>query len=222
MGSYSDNEDEFFDAREVFASMSDSGCDCSPEYCSTFGFDYDYWVGNLEKGYLIHHITGCEHITGLRSQAGSSGYNTTTTFWQKFCCPKCQVELPPTSLANQCDDETCDYTTWSLNLRVVGESERGTVCPNYLRCHGRLVRRVDAKLKATVDKEVGRIRGLVGLAFSTAQKVYILFLDWFDATTSLAGSVGPNVKMTWIKFKMEMLMKRTLVMRMMKRKIIKQ
>ncbi|CAI9282481.1 unnamed protein product [Lactuca saligna] len=167
---------------------------------------------------------------------GSSGYNTTTTFWQKFCCPKCQVELPPTSLSNQikrrieffistyykgimtCDDETCDYTTWSLNLHVVGESERGTVCPNYLRCNGRLVRR----LKATVEKEVGRIRGLVGLAFSTAQKVYILFLDWFDATASLAGSVGPNVKMTWIKFKMEMLMKRTLVMRMMKRKIIKQ
>ncbi|CAI9260658.1 unnamed protein product [Lactuca saligna] len=69
-----------------------------------------------------------------------------------------------------CDDETCDYTTWSLNFRVVGESERGTVCPNYLRCNGRLVRRVDTKLKATVEKEVGRIRGLVGLAFSTAQK----------------------------------------------------
>ncbi|CAI9270066.1 unnamed protein product [Lactuca saligna] len=29
---------------------------------------------------------------------------------------------------------------------------------------------VDAKLKAAVEKEVGRIRGLVGLAFSTAQK----------------------------------------------------
>ncbi|CAI9270876.1 unnamed protein product [Lactuca saligna] len=29
----------------------------------------------------------------------------------------------------------------------------------------------DAKLKAAVEKEVGRIRGLVGLAFSTTQKV---------------------------------------------------
>ena len=47
----------------------------------------------------------------------------------------------------QCDDETCDYTTWSLNLRVVGESERGTVCPNYLRCNGRLVRQVVFHLK---------------------------------------------------------------------------
>nr|KAJ0212999.1 hypothetical protein LSAT_V11C400188950 [Lactuca sativa] len=48
MGSYNDNEDEFFDAREAFASMSDSGSDFSPEDCSTFVFDYDYWVGNLE------------------------------------------------------------------------------------------------------------------------------------------------------------------------------
>nr|KAJ0213529.1 hypothetical protein LSAT_V11C400167400 [Lactuca sativa] len=48
MGSYSDNEDEFFDAREAFASMSDSGSDCSPKDCSTTVFDYDYWVGNLE------------------------------------------------------------------------------------------------------------------------------------------------------------------------------
>ncbi|KAL7609968.1 hypothetical protein Lser_V15G10059 [Lactuca serriola] len=48
MGSYSDNEDEFFDAREAFATMSDSGSDCSPEDCSTSGFDYDYWVGNME------------------------------------------------------------------------------------------------------------------------------------------------------------------------------
>ncbi|CAI9286406.1 unnamed protein product [Lactuca saligna] len=58
MGSYSDNEDEFFDACEAFASMFDSGSDCSPEDCSTSGFDYDYWVGNLEKGNWnlgLHH-----------------------------------------------------------------------------------------------------------------------------------------------------------------------
>lgn len=39
-----------------------------------------------------------------------------------------------------CDDETCDYTTRSLNLRVIGDSERGTVCLNYPRSNGRLVR----------------------------------------------------------------------------------
>ncbi|CAI9260683.1 unnamed protein product [Lactuca saligna] len=64
MGSYSDNGDEFFDAHEAFASMLNSGSDCSLEDCSTSRFDYDYWVGNLEKGYQIHYITGCEHITG--------------------------------------------------------------------------------------------------------------------------------------------------------------
>lgn len=49
MGSCSeDEEDDFFDTREVFASMSDSGSDCSPEDCSTSGFGYDYWVGNLD------------------------------------------------------------------------------------------------------------------------------------------------------------------------------
>nr|KAJ0192596.1 hypothetical protein LSAT_V11C800438580 [Lactuca sativa] len=42
----------------------------------------------------------------------------------------------------------------SLNLRVVGESERGIVCPNYPRCNGRLVRQVDAKLRVAVEKEV--------------------------------------------------------------------
>ncbi|KAL4577433.1 hypothetical protein LXL04_013542 [Taraxacum kok-saghyz] len=138
----------------------------------------------------------------------------TASFWQKLCCPKCQVEVPPASLANQvkrraesfistyykgimtCDDETCDYTTRSLNLRVVGESERGTVCPNYPRCNGRLVRqyseanvykqlsyfcylldadrcidKVDGKLRSVVEKEVGRLTPLVGLASLTARKV---------------------------------------------------
>ncbi|KAJ0666020.1 putative transcription factor WD40-like family [Helianthus annuus] len=50
MGSCSeDEEDEFFDAREVFALMSDSDSDCSPEDCSTSGFGYGYWVGNLDS-----------------------------------------------------------------------------------------------------------------------------------------------------------------------------
>ncbi|KAI7741127.1 hypothetical protein M8C21_000647 [Ambrosia artemisiifolia] len=50
MGSYcEDEEDEFFDTREVFGLMSDSDSECSPEDCSTSGFGYDYWVGNLES-----------------------------------------------------------------------------------------------------------------------------------------------------------------------------
>lgn len=45
----------------------------------------------------------------------------------------------------QCDDDTCKYNTRSLNLQLVGDSERGTVCPDYPRCNGRLVRKVCIK-----------------------------------------------------------------------------
>ncbi|KAK1410275.1 hypothetical protein QVD17_36810 [Tagetes erecta] len=140
--------------------------------------------------------------------------SSNNSFWQKLCCPKCQVEVSPVSIANQvkrradsfistyykglmmCDDETCNYTTRSLNLRVIGDSERGTVCLNYPRCNGRLVRqyseanvykqlsyfcylldanrcidKVDTKFRASVEKEVARITPLVGLALKTVQKI---------------------------------------------------
>ncbi|GJV86508.1 DNA polymerase alpha catalytic subunit [Tanacetum coccineum] len=140
--------------------------------------------------------------------------SSNTSFWNKLCCPKCQVEVPSVSVANQvkkraelfistyykglmtCDDETCDYTTRSLNLRVIGDSERGTVCPNYPRCNGRLVRqyseanvykqlsyfcylldanrcidKVEAKFRNSVEKDVARISPLVELASLTVQKV---------------------------------------------------
>ncbi|CAI9282787.1 unnamed protein product [Lactuca saligna] len=48
---------------------------------------------------------------------------------------------------------------------------------------------VDAKLKATVEKEVGRIRGLVGLAFSTAQKIR-------DRNTNWLSNHGEEAKLT--------------------------
>ncbi|KAL8200973.1 hypothetical protein R6Q57_012312 [Mikania cordata] len=50
MGGYSEDEDdEFFDTREVFDLMLDSdSCRCA-EDCSTSGFGYDYWVGNLDS-----------------------------------------------------------------------------------------------------------------------------------------------------------------------------
>ncbi|KAL8247014.1 hypothetical protein R6Q59_008230 [Mikania micrantha] len=140
--------------------------------------------------------------------------SSSSSFWQKLCCPKCQVEVPPVLIANQvkkqadsfiltyykglmtCDDETCNYTTRSLNLRVIGDSERGTVCPNYPRCNGRLVRqyseadvykqlsyfcylldvdrcidKVEVKFRALVEKELARITALIELALMTAKKV---------------------------------------------------
>ena len=48
-GCSEDDEDDFVDAREVFDKMSDSSSDCSQDDCSTSGFGYDYWVGNLDN-----------------------------------------------------------------------------------------------------------------------------------------------------------------------------
>lgn len=46
----------------------------------------------------------------------------------------------------QCDDEMCKHTTRSLNLRVLGDSERGTVCPNYPQCNGHLRKQVNSRI----------------------------------------------------------------------------
>ncbi|KNA17466.1 hypothetical protein SOVF_079750 [Spinacia oleracea] len=134
-------------------------------------------------------------------------------------CPKCPEEgnvgrLSPVMIANQvkrqadgfistyyrglmtCDDETCKYTTRSLNLRVIGDCERGTVCPNYPRCNGRLVRKylevdlykqltyfchildtvrciqkVDDAVRLPLEKELIRLRPMVELAANVAQKL---------------------------------------------------
>ncbi|PWA66889.1 DNA polymerase alpha catalytic subunit [Artemisia annua] len=166
--------------------------------------------GTFDCPSIISYIRtlAVEKSTDVQDQSSN------TSFWNKLCCPKCQVEVPSVSVANQvkkraelfistyykglmtCDDETCDYTTRSLNLRVIGDSERGTVCPNYPRCNGRLVRqyseanvykqlsyfcylldanrcidKVEAKFKISVEKEVARITPLVELASLTVQKV---------------------------------------------------
>ncbi|XP_028549547.1 DNA polymerase alpha catalytic subunit isoform X1 [Dendrobium catenatum] len=94
------------------------------------------------------------------SQAGNK---SDANFWHRMQCSRCPdhvegCKITPAMIANQvkrqaesfislyykglmtCDDEMCKYTTRGLNLSVIGESERGTVCPNYPRCNGRLVR----------------------------------------------------------------------------------
>ncbi|EFH39209.1 hypothetical protein ARALYDRAFT_359258 [Arabidopsis lyrata subsp. lyrata] len=67
-------------------------------------------------------------------------------FWLKLRCPKCEAEgstrrISPAMIANQCDDESCKYTTRSPNFRLLGDCERGTVCPNYPNCRGTLLRK---------------------------------------------------------------------------------
>ncbi|GMH25198.1 hypothetical protein Nepgr_027041 [Nepenthes gracilis] len=180
---------------------------------------------------LILNCPGCSNTFECPSLSSSlfklsSGYpaevqaeDSTSKFWQKFCCPTCPGEgdvgkISPMMIANQvkrqaegfillyykglmtCDDETCKYTTRSLNLRAVGDSEIGTVCPNYPHCNGRLVRKyteadlykqlqyfchvldvercfekVDPKPRGLLDKELTRVRPFVEMAAATAQKM---------------------------------------------------
>ncbi|GAA0171134.1 DNA metabolism protein [Lithospermum erythrorhizon] len=143
----------------------------------------------------------------------------TRNIWLKLHCFRCPEEgvvgkFSAASIGNQvksqadqfvatyyrglmiCDDETCNYATRSLNLRVVGDSDRGTVCPNYPQCNGRLLRKyteadlykqlsyfchildtvrcidkVEVNMRAPVVKELLRVRPLVELAASTVQKM---------------------------------------------------
>ncbi|KAB1214754.1 DNA polymerase alpha catalytic subunit [Morella rubra] len=158
-----------------------------------------------------------ENPTKLQAEESSCN------FWQRLHCPRCPEEgtfgkISPAMIGNQvkrqaegfvskyykglmmCDDETCKYTTRSLNLRLLGDSERGTVCPNYPRCNGRLVKqyteadlykqlaffchvldtvRCTEKLEAsnkastrlTLEKELAKIRPMVDLAASTVQRM---------------------------------------------------
>ncbi|CAI9754278.1 unnamed protein product [Fraxinus pennsylvanica] len=148
------------------------------------------------------------------AQAGSA-----SNFWLKLRCPKCPEEgdggrMSPPLIANQvkrqverfvstyyqglmmCDDETCNYSTRSLNLRVLGDSDRGTVCPNYPRCNGHLLRKytesdlyrqltyfcnildtvrcidkIESTNRLTVEKELAKVRPVAELAASTVQKI---------------------------------------------------
>ncbi|XP_054824492.1 DNA polymerase alpha catalytic subunit isoform X2 [Prosopis cineraria] len=157
----------------------------------------------------------CESEKPTSSGMEESSYN----FWRKLRCPKCPEEdgvarISPAMIANQvkrqadkfismyyrgllmCDDETCKYATRSINLRLVGDSERGTVCPNYPRCNGRLLRqyteadlykqlsyfchvldtvscieKMEDKSRIPLEKELSKIRPMIDLAASTIQKI---------------------------------------------------
>ncbi|XP_008241474.1 PREDICTED: DNA polymerase alpha catalytic subunit [Prunus mume] len=171
--------------------------------------------GTFDCPIILNSIS--KSITGksTRPQAEES----TIDFWHQLRCPKCPGEgdvgrLSPAMIANQvkrqadsfvsmyykgtmtCDDDTCKYNTRSLNLRLVGDSERGTVCPDYPRCNGRLVRKyteadlykqlsffchvldtvrciekMEASTRLPLEKEFAKIRPIVDLAASTVQRI---------------------------------------------------
>ncbi|KAI4314977.1 hypothetical protein L6164_027831 [Bauhinia variegata] len=158
-------------------------------------------------------------LLGSEKQTNLDIKESNHNFWRKLRCPKCSDEndasrISPAMIANQvkrqadkfvsmyyrgllmCDDETCKHTTRSINLRLVGDYERGTVCPNYPRCNGRLVRKyteadlykqlsyfcylldtvcciekMEAKSKIPLERELSKIRPMVDLAASTVQRI---------------------------------------------------
>ncbi|CAL5369484.1 unnamed protein product [Camellia sinensis] len=164
-------------------------------------------------------FTSVRTLINEKQTDSHAGGESSQNFWGNLRCPKCPEEgdlgrMSSALIANQvkrqaegfisayykglmtCDDETCKYTTRSLNLRVIGDSERGTVCPNYPRCNGHLIRKyteadlykqltyfchvldtvrcidkVEQNIRIPVEKELARIRPLVDLAASTAQRI---------------------------------------------------
>ncbi|KAG7552309.1 DNA-directed DNA polymerase family B multifunctional domain [Arabidopsis thaliana x Arabidopsis arenosa] len=96
-----------------------------------------------------------------------------------------------------CDDESCKYTTRSPNFLLLGDRERGTVCPNYPNCNGTLLRKyteaelyrqlsyfchildtqyslekqMDVGVKIQVEKAMTKIRPAVESAASMAQSI---------------------------------------------------
>ncbi|KAL0332214.1 UNVERIFIED_CONTAM: DNA polymerase alpha catalytic subunit [Sesamum calycinum] len=158
--------------------------------------DEESCSGTFECSPILSSVCAFINTKPADMQAGS-----TTIFWQHFRCPKCPEEgdggrISPAIIANQCDDETCNYATRSVNLRVLGDSERGTTCPNYPRCNGHLMRKyteaelyrqlsyfcytldtvrcidkIEGDNKMPVEKELAKIRPLVEMAASTVQKI---------------------------------------------------
>ncbi|XP_022149463.1 DNA polymerase alpha catalytic subunit-like [Momordica charantia] len=95
-----------------------------------------------------------------------------------------------------CDEETCKYSTRTVNLRRVGDSQRGIPCPKYPQCDGRLIRtyteadlwkqicyfcdvldtercmeKLEIHTRVTLEKEMAKIRQLVELAVSTVKTI---------------------------------------------------
>ncbi|XXG62590.1 hypothetical protein AAC387_Pa05g0917 [Persea americana] len=83
---------------------------------------------------------------------------------------ECRVVSPDKSILKS-DDEMCKYTAQNLNLSVIGDSEKGIVCPNYPRCNGRLIRQLEYSARRLLERELARIRPVVDLAASTIQRI---------------------------------------------------
>ncbi|KAJ3677896.1 hypothetical protein LUZ60_001699 [Juncus effusus] len=165
----------------------------------------------------------CPPVSSLLTTSTGTDSGTSNelnqNFWHKMRCPKCPSDsemcvISPPMLANQvkrqadsfistyykglmvCDVETCKYATRTLNLRLVGDSERGTVCPRYPSCDGHLVRtfkeadlykqlsyfcyvldssrcldKLDLKARAQFENQFGQIGKIVDFALEEVERI---------------------------------------------------
>ncbi|KAJ1702657.1 hypothetical protein LUZ63_002436 [Rhynchospora breviuscula] len=159
----------------------------------------------------------------LTTNAGTDAVGTVNdnnyNFWHRMRCSRCPADaegcfISAPLLANQvkrqadnfislyykglmaCDVETCKYTTRSVNLRLVGDAEKGTVCPRYPSCDGHLFRqyteadlykqlsyfcfvldacwcldKLDNKTRAQIERQFVSVRQAVRLALEEMEKM---------------------------------------------------
>ncbi|VAH66405.1 unnamed protein product [Triticum turgidum subsp. durum] len=156
----------------------------------------------------------CPPVSSLISSLSDTneGKDATVNFWRRIRCPRCpddtdECRVSPAVLANQCDDEGCKYSTHIVNLRVMGDSERGTICPNYPQCNGRLVRqyteadlyrqlsyfcyvldatqcldKLDHKMRLPFEKEFAVLNQTISSAFLEIQKIRRCAFGWVQLT----------------------------------------
>ncbi|XP_037414948.1 DNA polymerase alpha catalytic subunit-like isoform X2 [Triticum dicoccoides] len=163
----------------------------------------------------------CPPVSSLIASLSDAneGKDAIVNFWRRMRCPRCpddtdECRVSPAVIANQvtttscnmiyrfrpisfqCDDEGCKYSTHIVNLRVMGDSERGTICPNYPQCNGRLVRqyteadlyrqlsylcyvldatrcldKLDQKMRLPFEKEFAVLNQTISSAFLEIQKI---------------------------------------------------
>ncbi|EHA8591429.1 DNA polymerase alpha catalytic subunit [Cocos nucifera] len=153
----------------------------------------------------------CPPVSSLLSTSSSGNSldsqaekETDCNFWHRMRCPRCPDDvdgsrISPAVLANQvkrqadhfislyykglmmCDDEMCKYTTCSLNLRVIGDSERGTYTEAdlyrqlsyfcYMLDATRCLEKLDQKARLPFEKDFAVIRPATSLATSVIQKI---------------------------------------------------
>lgn len=178
----------------------------------------------------------CPPVSSLMSTSSSENNlqaesEPGSNFLRRMHCPRCpedgeRTKLSATVMANQvkrqaekfiskyymglmtCDDEMCKYTTRGLNLRVIGDSERGTVCPNYPRCNGHLVRQyTEADLYKQLSyfcHVLDAVRCIEKLEYNTRmplEKDFARISQTFDLAATTIKKIRDRCAYGWVQLK---------------------